>query len=168
RELPATRELGHLIEQCASRPSFQGCFELDTRLVHVSPFAAPAVMNADASEPRVTLVMTARERHSLAEVAIESIVSGTHRPYRFIYVDVESPGWLREVFAARSAEWSLEVVRVDEPLWPQQARMRVLDAIETEYTAFIDNDVEVETGWLEALVACADATGAGIVGPLYL
>ncbi|MDQ3268094.1 MAG: hypothetical protein M3P47_05140, partial [Pseudomonadota bacterium] len=31
-----------------------------------------------------------------------------------------------------------------------------------------DNDVQVEPGWLEKLIACADETGAGIVGPLYL
>jgi len=120
------------------------------------------------AEARVTIVMTARERHSLAESAIEAVASQTPPPYRFIYVDVDSPPWLREVFAARAKAWDLEVVRIDEPLWPQQARARLLDTIRTEYTVFVDNDVEVERGWLESLVACADATGAGIVGPLYL
>ena len=38
--------------------------------------------------PRATIVMTARERHSLAEAAIESIVADTARPFRFIYLDV--------------------------------------------------------------------------------
>ncbi len=33
---------------------------------------------------------------------------------------------------------------------------------------FIDNDVVVSPGWLSALVACADETGAWVVGPLYL
>ena len=119
-------------------------------------------------EARVTIVMTARERHSLAEHAIESVVAKTPRPYRFIYVDVDSPPWLREVLAARAPSWNLEIARIDEPLWPQQARVRMTETIRTEYTVFIDNDVEVERGWLESLVACADATGAGIVGPLYL
>ena len=40
--------------------------------------------------------------------------------------------------------------------------------IDTDYVIFIDNDVQVEEGWLDALVACADETGAGVVGPLYL
>lgn len=118
--------------------------------------------------PRVTIVMTARERHSLAEAAIDSIVAQTPHPYRLVYVDVDSPQSLRETFAARATEWGLEVVRFDEPLWPQPARVRMSGAIRTEYTLFIDNDVDVESGWLESLVACADATGAGIVGPLYL
>jgi GT2 family glycosyltransferase len=117
---------------------------------------------------RATIVMTARERHSLAATALESIVKHTARPYRLMYVDCASPEWLRDVLDARAAEWGLDVVRFDQPLWPQQARHRVIDRIASDYTVFIDNDVLVEPGWLEALVACADETGAGIVAPLYL
>jgi hypothetical protein len=120
------------------------------------------------SHPRATLVMTARERHSLAEAAIDSVIAETRGAYRFIYVDVDSPAWLREVLAARESERRLEVVTFDEALWPQEARARVVDAIDTEYVVFIDNDVQVEDGWLDALIACADETGAGAVGPLYL
>ncbi len=121
-----------------------------------------------ATDSRVTIVMTARERHSLAVAAIESIVAHTARPYRLVYADCDSPSWLREAFAANASAWSLEVVRMDESLWPQQARSRIAASIATPYTVFIDNDVEVAAGWLDALVACADETGAGVVGPLYL
>lgn len=129
----------------------------------ISPMTA-----AFTSSPRATIVMSARERHSLTEAAIDTIVADTARPFRFIYLDVQSPDWLRETFAQRSAEWGLELVRFDEPLWPQEARRRVAASIDTEYVVFIDNDVQVEEGWLDALVACADETRAGIVGPLYL
>jgi glycosyltransferase involved in cell wall biosynthesis len=112
--------------------------------------------------------MTVRERHALAAQAIESVVGHTTRPYRFIYVDVQSPDSLREWLAQRSSELGLEVVRFDEPLWPQEARRRIAGMIDTDYVVFIDNDVLVEDGWLESLVACADETGAGIVGPLYM
>lgn len=117
---------------------------------------------------RVSIVMTARERHSLTEAAIESVLSETARPFRFIYLDVNSPEWLRDVFAARAQEWDIEVVRIDEPLWPQEARVRIAQQLDTEFAVFIDNDVQVEPGWLEAMIRCADETGAGIVGPLYL
>jgi len=120
------------------------------------------------SGARATIVMTARERHNLAERAIDSIVGATRRPYRFIYLDVQSPDWLRETLARRSAEWGLEVFRFDEPLWPHEARSRVVGAIDTDYVVFIDNDVQVDEDWLGALVTCADETGAGSVGPLYL
>ena len=120
------------------------------------------------SRARATIVMTVRERHSLATQAIESVVGHTTHPYRLIYLDVQSPDWLREWLARRSGELGFEVVRIDEPLWPQEARSRVVGMIETDYVVFIDNDVQVADGWLESLVACADETGAGIVGPLYL
>lgn len=115
--------------------------------------------------PRVTIVMTARERYALTLAAIDSIVCNTAIPYRFIYLDIQSPDWLREQLKNRP---ELEVVRFDKPLWPQQARACIAGSIETDYVVFIDNDVQVELGWLDALVACADDTGAGIVGPLYL
>jgi hypothetical protein len=118
--------------------------------------------------PRATIVMTARERRSLTVPAIESIVASTARPCRFIYVDCGAPGWLRDALAANADRWGLEIARFDEPLWPHEARARLAGSIATPYTVFIDNDVDVEPGWLDALVACADETGAGVVGPLYL
>ena len=121
-----------------------------------------------ADLPRATIVMTARERHTLAETSIESIVAATRPPYRFMYLDVQSPDSLRTLLERRASEWGLEVFRFDEPLWPHEARDRVVGSIDTDYVVFIDNDVVVEKGWLDALVTCADETGAGIVGPLYL
>ena len=38
--------------------------------------------------------------------------------------------------------------------------------VKTPYLVFLDNDVVVAPGWLEALVNCAEATGASVVGPL--
>ena len=128
----------------------------------------PAMQANSGAAPRATIVMTARERHCLTEAAIESIVADTQRPYRLVYLDVQSPQWLRETLSARAAEWELEIVRFDEPLWPTEARARFAASIASDYAVFIDNDVQVEPGWLEALVECADATGAGVVGPLYL
>src|SRR5438270_328782 len=101
-------------------------------------------MNAHSgNHARATIVMAARERHALAEAAIESIVSETRRSYRFIYLDVQSPDWLRTTLALRAKEWGLEVVRFDEPLWPHEARKRVIRTIDTDYVIFIDNDVQV-------------------------
>jgi GT2 family glycosyltransferase len=120
------------------------------------------------SRPQVTVVITCRERYQLTEVMIEELVRNTHMPTRLLYMDTGDPDWLRSRIADRSKEWSLEVIRFDESLWPTQARRRVVDLIDTKYAVFIDNDVLVRSGWLEKLVACAEETGAGIVGPLYL
>jgi GT2 family glycosyltransferase len=118
--------------------------------------------------PRATIVMTSRERHGLAEGAVDSVAANTAPPYRFLYLDVQSPERIRAGLARRAAATGMEVVRFDEPLWPHQARKRVADRLDTEYTVFVDNDVRVAPGWLDSLVACADETGAGIAGPLYL
>ena len=61
------------------------CIDAHSRNNTVSHIRMSFAPDADA---RVTIVMTARERHSLAESAIEAVVSQTPRPYRFIYVDV--------------------------------------------------------------------------------
>ena len=123
---------------------------------------------AHKTTPRVTIVMTARERHNLTEVAIESIVRNTTKPFRFIYAESQAPEWLKKTLSRRAGEWGLEVVSFGESLWPNQLRKRILPKIDTDYAVFLDNDLAVEPGWLEKLVACADETGAGIVCPLYL
>ena len=100
-----------------------------------------------------------RERHSLTEAAIESIVADTPRPFRFVYVDAHSPEWLRESLAANAGDWGLEVVRFDEPVWPHEARRRIAPMIDTEYAdwwnAVIKEPLKIENG-----MACAE----GVVG----
>lgn len=125
-------------------------------------------MHGAAAPRRVTLVMTARERHALSLRAIDSVLANTTAPFRFLYLDVQSPALLRAELQTRAAAGQFELRSFDEPLWPQAARRRVLDELTDEFVVFIDNDVVVEPGWLESLLGCADETGAGIVAPLYL
>ncbi|MDR3414714.1 MAG: glycosyltransferase [Nevskia sp.] len=126
---------------------------------------SPSVPPAKA---RATIVMTAKERHGLTLRTIESIVCNTAKPYRFIFADTRSPTWLSRILAERAQEWGLEVLRFDASLWQHALRRRVAPTIDTDYAVFLDNDMYLKPGWLERLVACADETGAGIVGPLYL
>ena len=44
--------------------------------------------------PRVTLVMTVRERHRLTVRAIEAVLARTAPPYRLIFAHGELPRWL--------------------------------------------------------------------------
>jgi len=123
---------------------------------------------APQSVPRATIVMTVRERHALTEAAIDSVVRNTRPPFRFIFAETQSPPWLSELLARRQPEWGIEIAKFDAALWPNQIRKRIAPAIATDYVVFLDNDVSVEPGWLERMIACADETGAGIVCPLYL
>ncbi|MBL0038754.1 MAG: glycosyltransferase [Nitrosomonadales bacterium] len=133
----------------------------------IRPNQEPYMTNADRNS-RVTIVMTIRERYSLTIQALKSILSNTPPIFRLIFVDCHSPAWIREQLETLARQYGIELVYAEEFLWPNQARTKVLDRISSEYTVFIDNDVQVESGWLEKLVACADEAGAGIVGPLYL
>lgn len=121
-----------------------------------------------ASTPRATIVMTTRERHALTEPALDSIDRNTAKPYRLIYAGVMAPAWLRARLETKAKEQGFEIVHFDEPLWPHEVRRKLAGMIDTDYVVYIDNDVQVAPGWLDKLVECADETGAGIVGPLYL
>ena len=130
------------------------------------PDAASA--HPPSTSPRATLVMTVRERHRLTLVAIESILANTAVSFRFVFAHGELPDWLDEAIASLARDGRLESRRFDGPHWPQQLRQALIGEIDTEYVVFIDNDVLVSPGWLERLIECADETGAGAVGPLYL
>jgi hypothetical protein len=57
-------------------------------------------------------------------------------------------------------------LRTGAYLAPNRARNVAAAHVRTPYVVFVDNDVLVAPGWLEALVDCADATSAWAVGPL--
>jgi len=131
--------------------------------------ASAGAMNAkDGGRPRVTVIMTGRERNGLALRSVESVLDNTRMPFRFLYADVCSPDWLRARLSQQAKAGALELVRFDEPLWPTQVRHRLVGQVDSAYAVYIDNDVLVAPGWLESMIACADETGAGIVGPVYL
>ena len=156
------QQLGRLAPcPCGSGRRFKECCGA------IRPKQEPTMVNANRNS-RVTIVMTIRERHSLTIQALKSILSNTPPIFRLIFVDCHSPVRIREQLETLVRQYGVELVSTENPLWPNQARVKILDRISSEYTVFIDNDVQVEPGWLEQLVACADETGAGIVGPLYL
>jgi GT2 family glycosyltransferase len=117
-------------------------------------------------DPRVTVVVVQRERLSPARRTLDRLLASLTVPHRMIYVDGGSPrklaAWLRD----RASAHGFELVRVDRNLAPSESRNIGLTRASTELVAFVDNDVVVEDGWLERLIACLDETGAAAVGPL--
>jgi hypothetical protein len=118
--------------------------------------------------PRVTLVMTVRERHRLTLRSIEDILARTTMPFRLLFAHGGLPAWLEQGLQPLVQSGRLELRHFPGLHWPQHLRQAVIGEVDTEYVAFIDNDILVSPGWLERLVACADETGAGVVGPVYL
>ncbi|MFI4934334.1 MAG: glycosyltransferase [Caulobacterales bacterium] len=118
--------------------------------------------------PLVTVVVTAREGHANTLASLESVLADDAIPFDLVYVDLLSPPPLAAAIATRCARRGGQIIRLDEWMAPAAARKLALPLVKTKYVAFIDNDVTVERGCLEKLVACAEETGAGLVSPLYL
>jgi GT2 family glycosyltransferase len=118
-------------------------------------------------EPTVTLVILPRERFSYSRSSLESVYANTHLPFSLIYMDGGSPKYVKRYLQAQAREKGFRLVRTEHYLSPNQARNMGLRLANLKYVVFLDNDVEVAPGWLEALVQTAEETNASVVGPLY-
>jgi GT2 family glycosyltransferase len=119
--------------------------------------------------PPITIVVVPRERFSHARRSLESIYRHTPGPFSLVYVDGNSPPAVQRYLERASIDRGFQLIRKDRFLSPNAARNVGLAAVDPSatYVVFVDNDVEVERGWLEALVSCAEETGAWAVSPVY-
>ena len=118
-------------------------------------------------EPQVSIVVVPRERFSLARKGLERLLQHTALPFNLIYVDGGSPPTVQRYLRTQAERKNFRLLRTDHYLSPNQARNLGLRLVESKYLVFLDNDVFVTPGWLEALVECADTTDAWVVAPLY-
>jgi GT2 family glycosyltransferase len=118
------------------------------------------------SKPEVTIIVVPRERFNYTQQSLESIYQYTEYPFELIYIDGGSPSHIQAYLAAQATEKQFQLIRINSYLSPNQARNIGLRQVTTKYVVFIDNDVVVTPGWLQALVDCAQETGAAIVSPL--
>lgn len=116
------------------------------------------------SEAIVTIVVVPRERFSCTQASLESIYEHTKIPFKLIYVDGNSPTKVRKYLQKQAQEKNFQLIRTDYYLSPNHARNIGLSHVDTKYLVFLDNDVIVSPGWLQALVNCAETTGATVVG----
>ncbi|CAN5132127.1 glycosyltransferase [soil metagenome] len=123
-------------------------------------------MNSRNRNDLVTVIVVQRERFSTTMRSLESLFACTEPGYRLIYIDAGSPRRVRNYLAKKSADQRFELVREEHYLSPAHARNIGLSLATTKYVAFVDNDVLFSPGWLEALVSCAEETGADVVTPL--
>jgi GT2 family glycosyltransferase len=116
----------------------------------------------------VTLVVTQRERFSCTERSLQSIYKNTSTPFELIYVSGRTPPGLSAYLEEASLQHGFTLLSSPHYLSPNQARNLAIGHVKTKFVVFLDNDVIVSNGWLEALLECAESTGAWLVGPLYL
>jgi glycosyltransferase involved in cell wall biosynthesis len=120
------------------------------------------------TEPLVTVVISPREGHFMAESSLLSVLADDRIPFDLIYVDFGAPPKVTAALQRHAAERGFRLVQNADWMPPSLARKSVLPEVRTKYVAFADNDIVVEPGCLQALVACAEETGAGLISPLYV
>ena len=119
-------------------------------------------------DPLATVVVVPRERFSVTRRALEAVYASTTNPVPLVYVDGGSPARVRRYLERAARERGFTLIRRDHYLTPNEARNLGRREVRTRYAVFIDNDAVPAPGWLDKLVECAEATGAWIVGPMYL
>lgn len=117
-------------------------------------------------EPQITIIVVPRERFSCARASLESIYEYTTIPFNLVYVDGNSPPKIKRYLHEQAQAKNFQLIRTNYYLSPNHARNLGLTHVNTKYLVFIDNDVIVSPGWLEALINCAEETEATVVGPL--
>ncbi len=114
------------------------------------------------------IIITQREGFSRSIESLTSVLGTLRCAQRLIYVDGGSPPAVHAELAALSGRHGFRLLREERFLSPNEAKVLGARHATGRHVAFLDNDVLVEEGWLERLVECAEATGAGAVAPLYL
>jgi glycosyltransferase involved in cell wall biosynthesis len=117
--------------------------------------------------PLTTIAFVPREQFSTTEQSLETLYRRTDSSFELICVDGGSPPAVRSYLERAARTYRFTLLRTDEYLTPNQARNLALPYVKTPHVVFVDNDILVAPGWLEPLVACAEETGAWLVGPLY-
>lgn len=116
--------------------------------------------------PAVTIIVVPREQFSVAGRALEALYERSRHPFALIYVDGGSPRAVRREIEASASRRGFTLIRTNGYLTPNQARNLALARVKSRYVVFLDNDVMIAPNAIEALVRCAEETGAAVVGPV--
>ena len=120
-------------------------------------------------KPVVTVVVVPRESFNMFPAVIQRIYSVTPPIFKMLVMEGHAPEPIRkELRRLQKTRDRCNVVWSDRWLYPHEAVNQAILLIDTEFVVFIDNDVEVVEGWLEALVSCAQEEKVGCVHPIYL
>jgi GT2 family glycosyltransferase len=119
-------------------------------------------------EPTATVVVVCRDRWSLAPETTHVLVAHTDPRHPIVVVDARAPRAVGAVYDRLAAVDRVRVVRQSRFLAGNEARNRGAEGARTEWVAFVENDCVVSNGWLDALLAVGERTGAASVYPAFL
>lgn len=118
------------------------------------------------TDPRVTVVVTQRERFSMTRETLPNIYDSTRMPFELIYVTGGLSGRRRRELEAEARRRGFRHIEAGRALTPAESRNIGAANARTEFVVFIENDTVIQEGTVEALVGCAEETGADVVTPV--
>jgi len=116
--------------------------------------------------PQTTIVVTIRDRLSTMPESLASLLENTPEPFELVYVTGKLPKRVRAWIDQEAAIHGFIHINGGRHMTPAESRNAGLACARGEYVVFVENDIVFETGWLSALISCADATHADAVAPL--
>jgi GT2 family glycosyltransferase len=119
-------------------------------------------------DPTATVVVVCRDRWALAPETLHTLLARTDPRHPVVVVDARSPRAVGAVFDRLAAVGRVRIVRRPHFLAGNEARNVGADGADTEWVAFVENDVVVADGWLDALLAVGERTGAASAYPAFL
>jgi GT2 family glycosyltransferase len=115
----------------------------------------PAADDTTESPVRVTLAILNYDGRELLDIVMPSMLAQHYQGARLVVVDNGSCDGSADYVRAR---WpSVEVIRIPENVGVAAALNRAVQASGDEFIALLNNDVELEPGWLGELVGALDA-----------
>lgn len=112
--------------------------------------------------------MVARDRWTQTPTTLDLLIERTDPRHDIVLVDAHAPRDVARALDRRAATGRVRVVRRNRHLAANTARNLGVDGARTEWIAFVENDVVLDDGWLEELLAAGEARDATSVYPAYL
>lgn len=116
-------------------------------------------------KPKVTIILVVRETLFFSQRALESLYAHTQLPFKLIYVAGGVPEQDRVLLENEAHTRGFQLIQRPYFLAQNEARNLALPFVDTEFVVLLDNDVIVSSNWLEAMLSCAEETGAEIISP---
>jgi GT2 family glycosyltransferase len=126
----------------------------------------PAFPVERGGSPEISIVVVTRDNLAFLRLCLESVLSGTERPFELIVVDNTSSDGTRE-YLARLAERNKDA----RPILNDSNRgfaagcNQGTAAARGEVIVLLNDDTAVSRGWLRPLLAHLEAPDVGMVGP---
>ena len=115
---------------------------------------------------RTVVVVVPRERFTSLPVSLRSLFATLPSDVPVVVVEGGSPDEIRAALRELAAERPFDLVSLPYMVTSNEARNLGIARTSSEFLILVDNDIEYEPGWFEALAEHAVAHGSDVVSPL--